>query len=389
MPYELSRRNFKTAQRYLERETSTLLSNLSATTKSSSKSPSTQDTTLESLDSMITKMNGLKRKLEGLHAEELEIHRHSKARLGHLEDLFEVKSLVDVKYDEWSRIRLNRLLVDYLLREGYSGAAAHLAREKGIEELVDVDAFVACHKIERSLREGKRTNEALNWCKENGQGLKKGGSNLEFQLRLQQYIEMVRQGHEAGSENPMGAGQGGGEQKLIEARAHAKKWLSGSGDFELLGRAAGLLAYRPWNNVEPYAVCLFHTHAFLMLQVHGWVIHRSILLTLPSPSTLQTAGPTSPTSSSQLTTHSTPSPHAPSSTSPYRPVSPLSKPHPATPHLHPPPPTPHPRPQPFAQYVRLSSMPWRETCRMRTIRRVSWRMIRWCCRMEGYMGGRG
>ncbi|KAF2714986.1 hypothetical protein K504DRAFT_366478 [Pleomassaria siparia CBS 279.74] len=249
MPYELSRRNFKTAQRYLERETSTLLTSLSSTSKASTKSPASQDQTLDSLDGMISKMQGLKRKLDGLHEEELKIHRHSKARLGHLHDLFEVKSLVDVKYDEWSRIRLSRLLVDYLLREGYSEAATQLAQEKNIEELVDVDAFIACHKIEKSLREGKRTNEALNWCKENGQGLKKGGSNLEFQLRLQQYIEMVRQGHEAGVENP----GGGGEQRLIEARQHAKKFLSGSGDFELLGRAAGLLAYRPWDFVEPYA----------------------------------------------------------------------------------------------------------------------------------------
>ena len=256
MPYELSRRNFKTAQRYLERETTTLLSSLTTTSKAASKSSTTAATTLESLDSMISKMNGLKRKLEGLHEEELKIHRHSKARLAHLQDLFEVQSLADVKYDEWSRIRLNRLLVDYLLREGYNDAAAHLAQEKNIEELVDVDAFVACHKIERSLREGKRTTEALNWCKENGQGLKKGGSNLEFELRLQQYIEMVRQGHEAGAENP----GTGGEQKLIEARQHAKKYLSACADFELLGRAAGLLAYRPWDFVEPYAVCIPHTH---------------------------------------------------------------------------------------------------------------------------------
>jgi hypothetical protein len=51
-------------------------------------------------------------------------------------------------------------------------------------------------------------------------------------------------------------GGGGGEKKLVEARAHAKKYLSGNGDFELLRRAAGLLAYKPWDEVEPYAVCL-------------------------------------------------------------------------------------------------------------------------------------
>ncbi|KAH7359755.1 CTLH/CRA C-terminal to lish motif domain-containing protein [Pyrenochaeta sp. MPI-SDFR-AT-0127] len=265
MPYELSRRNFKNAQRVIEHSTTALTTSLTATTKAASKSASSADATLESLDSMISKMQGLKRKLEGLHEEEQRIHRSAKARLRHLQDLYEVQSLADVKYDEWSRTRLSRLLVDYLLREGYSESAAHLAQSKGITELVDVDAFVACHKIERSLREGMSTTLALDWCKEHGKELKKGESKLEFELRLQQYIELVRQGHEAGVSgmdgvetegfgmNGVSIGGGGGEAKLVEARAHAKKYLSASGDFELLGRAAGLLAYRPWDEVEPYA----------------------------------------------------------------------------------------------------------------------------------------
>ena len=66
---------------------------------------------------------------------------------------------------------------------------------------------------------------------------------LEFELRLQQYIEMVRQGHESGVSGMDGEfgregvsiGDGGGEQKLVEARAHAKKYLSASGDFGVAG----------------------------------------------------------------------------------------------------------------------------------------------------------
>ena len=266
MPYELSRRNFKNAQRVIEHASAALTTSLTATTKAASKTAA-PDATLESLDVMISKMQGLKRKLEGLHEEEQRIQRSAKARLQHLQDLYEVQSLVDVKYDEWSRTRLSRLLVDYLLREGYSESAAHLAQSKEIGDLVDVDAFVACHKIERSLREGMSTALVLEWCKEQGKELKKAGSMLEFELRLQQYIELVRQGHEAGisgmdgvesegfAMNGVSIGGGGGEAKLVEARAHAKKYLSTSGDFELLGRAAGLLAYRPWDKVEPYAVC--------------------------------------------------------------------------------------------------------------------------------------
>ena len=197
MPYELSRRNFKNAQRVIEHSSSALPTALSATAKAANKSAS-PEATLSSLDSLITKMQGLKRKLEGLHEEENRLHRAAKARLQHLQDLYQVQSLVDVKYDEWSRTRLSRLLVDYLLREGYAESAACLAQSKGIEDLVDVEAFVACHKIERSLREGMSTALALEWCKEHGKELKKGGSMLEFELRLQQYIELVRQGHEAG-----------------------------------------------------------------------------------------------------------------------------------------------------------------------------------------------
>ncbi|KAH8724768.1 CTLH/CRA C-terminal to lish motif domain-containing protein [Phaeosphaeriaceae sp. PMI808] len=280
MPYELSRRNFKNAQRVIEHSSTSLTSSLATTTKASaSTSPSA---TIESLDTMLTKMYNLKRKLENLHEEEMRIHNHAKARLRHLQDLYDVNSLVDVKYDEWSRTRLSRLLVDYLLREGYSESAAHLAQSEEITELVDVDAFVACHKIERSLREGMSTSLALEWCKEHGKELKKASSILEFELRLQQYIELVRQGHEAGMSgmdgiesdglNGVSIGGGGGEAKLVEARTHAKRYLSSNGDFELLGRAAGLLAYRPWDEVEPYASLyspLRWTHlAALFLSTH-------------------------------------------------------------------------------------------------------------------------
>jgi macrophage erythroblast attacher len=268
MPYNLSRQNFKSAQRNLEHQTSNLTTALTTTARAASKTRSPEKT-LSDLDSIITKMQSLKRKLENLHEEEKRLNKASKARVQHLQDLYEIPSLVDVKYDEWSRVRLSRLLVDYLLRSGYTESAAHLALEKGIEELVDVDAFVACHRIEKSLREGRDTTPALSWCRENSQVLKKMGGSLEFELRLQQYIELVRQGHEClrdldvgmdedgeiGGGVPTGTTNGSaGEQKLVEARAHAKKFLSGTGDFEILGRAAGLLAYRPWDHVEPYAV---------------------------------------------------------------------------------------------------------------------------------------
>ena len=124
------------------------------------------------LDTLIQRMQGLKRKLESLHEEEKVLHIASRRRIEHLQSLYEIQSLADVKYEIWSKVRLSRLLVDYLLRGGYDESAKALAKAKGIEEMVDVDAFVQCHRVERSLKRG-RTQEGLAWCSENKQALRK------------------------------------------------------------------------------------------------------------------------------------------------------------------------------------------------------------------------
>lgn len=174
MPYELARKNFKTAQRYVEREQTFVTKEFKSAANGAAQAATTGDAsaTLSQLDTMINRMQGLKRKLETLHTEETNIHKATKTRIQHLDDLYGIPSLADVKYDEWSKVRLDRLLVDYLLRSGYGESAKALAKEKGIENLVDVDAFVQCERIAESLRNG-RCQEALGWCGDNKQGLKK------------------------------------------------------------------------------------------------------------------------------------------------------------------------------------------------------------------------
>lgn len=187
---------------------------------------------------MIKRMQGLKRKMDALHSDEKVLHQHSRRRIQHLQNLYEIPSLADVKYDEWSRIRLNRLLVDYLLRCGYGQSARALAREKGIEELVDLDVFVQCHRIEESLRR-RSTQECLVWCVEHRPMIRKLDNRLEFEIRLQQYVELRRNG------------------QLVEARQHARKHLIHQADLypQEVNKAAGLLAFPPETQVPEYKVC--------------------------------------------------------------------------------------------------------------------------------------
>lgn len=180
LPYELLRKNFKTVHRAVEREEKNVLSTIKSTASASFNGQEVSDT-LASLEGMISRMQGLKRKLEGLDEESEMIFDHSEKRIDHLGDLYGISSLADVKYDEWSRVRLDRLLVDYLLRSGFVESAKALAKEKGIEELVDLEVFMQCNKIQASLKRG-RTQECLAWCNENKQGLKKLNVCLGNQL---------------------------------------------------------------------------------------------------------------------------------------------------------------------------------------------------------------
>lgn len=68
-------------------------------------------------------------------------------------------------------------------------------------------------------------------------------SNLELELRLQQFIDLARTGDVV---------------KLTEALIHARKHLAAAGqDGDFVLRAGGLLAQPPDTYQEPYRVCPF------------------------------------------------------------------------------------------------------------------------------------
>lgn len=213
---------------------------------------------------MIGRMEKLKRRLEALDAEEQRLHEQSAKRIAHLQELHRIPSLVDTAYVDWSKTRLDRMVVDYLLRQGYSGTAAALAEAKSIPDLVDLDTFTACHKVADSIQRGS-TVEALQWIKDNRDGLKKlleksansatneAGqpislavqpkiTNLEFELRFQEFIELLRHGPQR-------------EAARYDALLHAQKYFTPhiATHAEQNKTAAGLLTQDPTDVTGPYA----------------------------------------------------------------------------------------------------------------------------------------
>lgn len=121
---------------------------------------------------MIARVRGVKRKLEGCDQEEARLYRQVGARVKHLSDLGHMHAFEDVKYEHWSRKRLDRLLVDYLMRQGYGQSARALAKDKGVGDLVDIDTFEQMNRVRQSLL-NRNVKDALDWCTENKKELRK------------------------------------------------------------------------------------------------------------------------------------------------------------------------------------------------------------------------
>ncbi|KAA8493888.1 Macrophage erythroblast attacher [Porphyridium purpureum] len=172
---------------------------------------------------------------------------------------------------QWQKTRLYRILVDHILREGLYSSAQKLAKEAGVENLVDVDVFLTRAKVIESLGAGDCT-EAFKWCVENKRRLAKINSTFEFRLRLQEFVELRRAG------------------KIAEATQYARKHLSVGMTMSQDGMTTqfqtvmALLAFEPDTRCEPYAslyakerwkdlIAIFKNDSYML---HG-LTHESLL----------------------------------------------------------------------------------------------------------------
>ncbi|CAN8063951.1 unnamed protein product [Agarophyton chilense] len=141
------------------------------------------------------------------------------------------------RQSRWEKMRLNRALVDYMLREGMYDTAETLAKSHAIEDIVDRGIFRESRVVIEALRR-RDCSEGLRWCIENKRRLQKVHSKLEFRLRLQEFVEFARSG------------------RKIDAIAYMKKHLSSSNcdkeRFLDIQRFMTLLCFDPSTSCQPY-----------------------------------------------------------------------------------------------------------------------------------------
>lgn len=184
-----------------------------------------------------------------------------------------VAYLLDAPKDitKYRRERLDRILVDFFLREGFFESAKKLADAAHIVHLVPFDVFAGARMVEDKLRVHD-CGAALKWCKENSHRLAKLKSTFEFKVRLQEFVELARKG------------------KRSDAVTYSQKHFPVFADRHLadIRMAMTLLAFTPENVLPKYKTLFAADRWDALIQVFRNNVFRLFSLTAQSLFTITT-----------------------------------------------------------------------------------------------------
>jgi len=232
VPYEILNKKFRLAQKVLDKEVSHVTASQQELERVLQQEEKDKMLVSQQLDSLKGSLLQLQSKGGESLGEEERVASVASKRVQHVKGGAVEQDLHQLK--QWRNQRLDRMLVDYLLRQGYYNTAINLAKVEGLEDLTNIEVFLTAREVENKLM-ARDVSSCVAWCQENKSKLRKMKSSLEFQVRLQEFIELVRNG-----------------QKM-EAVKHAKKFLSSdseSSHLELLQQAMLLLAYSPNTQIQ-------------------------------------------------------------------------------------------------------------------------------------------
>lgn len=234
VPYECLNRSFRNAQKVVDREVSHINSSNDKLRKLSSKSHASVKETCNELDDILNKLHSLRKKsIDALRQEQ------HKLEIIHNRLLYLKEQAGKKKNMLWKCNRLNRMLVDYFLRNGYYDTAIQMAENSEIKDLVDIDLFLIAKEVENSLCQ-KNLSMCLQWCHSNKSKLKKLQSTLELNLRIQEFVELIK------------------SNQRLDALLYARKHFTSSGNDtalavpEIQKTVMALLAFQPDTQIKRY-----------------------------------------------------------------------------------------------------------------------------------------
>lgn len=145
VPYEILNKKFRTTQKTLDREVSHVQQAASEIEKTiAAENVNTKDIT-SLLGGMVEKLQVLKRKAEESISEELQATNVCKKRIEHLKEHASATASGKVStgsVNQWRRKRIDRMVVEYFLRNGYYNAAITLAERSNIKDLTNIGKYI-------------------------------------------------------------------------------------------------------------------------------------------------------------------------------------------------------------------------------------------------------
>lgn len=109
--------------------------------------------------------------INALREDEKNCLSRSRARLSHMQHLSNKLSSQPMA-DSSSALRVQRLVVEYMLRQGFFETAAKLSDRDDLTLLLDLGVFSESIGIANALRRCS-TKECINWCNEHKSLLRK------------------------------------------------------------------------------------------------------------------------------------------------------------------------------------------------------------------------
>ncbi|XP_046438766.1 E3 ubiquitin-protein transferase MAEA-like [Daphnia pulex] len=239
VPYEVLNKKFRAGQKTVDREVSHVQNSITELEKSLFRTPVQVDQICSLLGATVDKLQTMKRKVEEAISDELDAAQNCKRRVEHLKlGAVGIIPTTDssITYSLWKKTRVERYLVEHLLRAGHYNTAQKMVEQNPeLAELTNLDIFLVARNVELTLAQ-QQTQAALAWIHDHKSKLRKIKSTLEFHLRQQEFVELIR------------------SDRRMDAVRHARKYLTNMDDvpWEELQHALALLAFPSDTQVSPY-----------------------------------------------------------------------------------------------------------------------------------------
>ncbi|AQZ14342.1 FYV10 (YIL097W) [Zygosaccharomyces parabailii] len=213
IPHELLRKNVKLVQRLIDKESQGLNADFQELNALLAENTLDQDkVALAKLGELIARVDTFEKKLNSRLKEDMQLLNRIKQRVAFFQELEDAKNLKDQsRLASWYQKYANLLIGDYLIRNSRIKArelnedvqleddkswnpGVIFLKQQHLDDLLDHDILLAANRISKSLTEEHDLNPLIKWIGENRSFLKKRCSILEFESRLQEYVELLKTG---------------------------------------------------------------------------------------------------------------------------------------------------------------------------------------------------